>query len=89
MLPLALSISSTESVSANANLNDIRLENFTSEAFDLHFKAVMFESDSANLHSVILEELPDVGLLELHGIVPDVNFVLSPRNLQYFIFFQL
>ena len=78
MLPLALSISSTESVSVNANLNDIRLENFTSEAFDLHFKAVMFESDSANLHSMIFKEFPDVRLLELDRIVPDVDLVLSP-----------
>ena len=53
-------------------------EMFIVEVLDLHFKAVVFEPDGSHLHSVIFKEFPDVRLLELDGIVPDVDLVLSP-----------
>ena len=78
MLPLALSISSTESVSANANLNVLDEERLIVEVLDLHFKAVVFEPDGSHLHSVIFKEFPDVRLLKLDGIIPDVDLVFRP-----------
>ena len=39
----------------------------------------MFQPDSADLHLMILEELPDVRLLELDWIVANVDLVFCPE----------
>ena len=48
--------------------------------YNLHFKSVMFQSDGTNFNIMILEELSDIGFLELYRIVSNIDLMFSPGN---------
>ena len=44
----------------------------------------MFQSNGTNFNTVILEELSDIGLLELYRIVSNIDLVFSPGKIRNF-----
>lgn len=40
----------------------------------------MFQSDGTNFNIMILEELSDIGFLELYRIVSNIDLMFSPGN---------
>ena len=43
-------------------------------------RPVMFQSDGTNFNIMILEELSDIGFLELYRIVSNIDLMFSPGN---------
>jgi len=45
----------------------------------------MFQSDGTNFNIMILEELSDIGFLELYRIVSNIDLMFSPGNKKVWI----